>query len=244
MSGEATLRAGWTPPSSTTTSRPSSSRSGRRSGETRRGSSSIDDRRAPSSIGRSPSSLSSSRTASSSSTTRRSCRRASSYAGRRAVRSRCCWSRASAGGVGRPSRGRRGAFAQASAWGASCSSKRWVEGRWVVRARGRAGRRRTASAVHPRATRRRRALPDRLRRRERVRRRADCRAPLHARAGRAPRSRARHAARRARHVPSGRGGGAGGARDSRRALRGEPQGLGADLVRSARARGRGRRRCE
>ena len=66
----------------------------------------------------------------------------------------------------------------------------------------RAGGRGAAAAVHHRAARRSGALPDGLRARGGLGRGADRRAALHAGAARAPRRRARDAARRARHVPA------------------------------------------
>ena len=67
---------------------------------------------------------------------------------------------------------------------------------------GRSGRRGAASAVHHRAARRSRALPDCLRGRRRLGRGADGRPPLHAGAARQARRRARHAPRRPRHLPA------------------------------------------
>ena len=72
-------------------------------------------------------------------------------------------------------------------------------------ARRRAGRAGAAAAVHHRAARRSRALPDRLRARAGLGCGADGRAALHGRAARAARRRASDAARRARHVPAAAG---------------------------------------
>ena len=69
-------------------------------------------------------------------------------------------------------------------------------------ARGRARGRAAPAAVHPRAARRPRALPDRVRARRRLGGRADGRPALHARAARPARPRAHHAPRRAGHVPA------------------------------------------
>ncbi len=84
------------------------------------------------------------------------------------------------------------------------------EGRWRVRLDGEPDGRGAAAAVHHRAARRSVPLPDGLRGRGRLGRRADCRAPLHAGAARPARRRARHAPRRARHLPPADGGDARG----------------------------------
>ena len=102
------------------------------------------------------------------------------------------------------------------------------EGRWRVRLDGEpAG----ATPLPPYITaplERRRALPDGLRARTRLGRGADGGPALHAGAPRAARRRARHAARRPRHVPAAAGRGRRGARDPRRAVRGRGGRVGAD----------------
>ena len=112
------------------------------------------------------------------------------------------------------------------------------EGRWRLRLDGEPDGRDAAAAVHHRAARRSRPLPDRLRARAGLRGGADGRAPLHAGAARAARPGARHAPRRPRHVPAGHRGDARGARDPRRALRGRAGGVGADPGCRARPRRR------
>ena len=89
--------------------------------------------------------------------------------------------------------------------------------------RARPPRRGAAAAVHHRAARRSRALPDHLRRRTRVGGRADRRPAPHARGARAVRGRGRDAGHRrarrgARHVPPDRGRARRGPPDARRAL--------------------------
>ena len=161
---EATLRAGWTPRASSTTSRPSSSRRPRSSRVTHRGSSCIAASRMRSSTGRSASSPSSWRASWSSSTTRASPAR---------LRLR----RESAGGVEvlpssasteRTLGGARAAVAAAASRrgaGAGAAPRVARRGALARRAPRRAGGRDAASSVHPRAARRPRPLPDGVRRR-------------------------------------------------------------------------------
>ena len=105
-------------------------------------------------------------------------------------------------------------------------------------ARGRAARRAAPAALHPRAARRPRALPDGLRDGDGLGRGADRGPPLHARAARAGRARADHAPRRAGHVPAGHGRDARGARAPRRAVSRRGGGLAADRGGRAGARRR------
>ena len=122
-------------------------------------------------------------------------------------------------GLARPTRrlrpGRR--------YGAGRAARAPRRGTLAPAASRRAGRRDAAAAVHHRAARRSRAVPDGLRARRRLGRGADGRPALHAGAARAPRRRARDAARRARHVPPGRRRRPRRARAARRALRGRPE---------------------
>ena len=113
------------------------------------------------------------------------------------------------------------------------------EGRWRVRLDGEPAGASAAAAVHHRAARRSRALPDGLRARGGLGGGADGGAPLHAGAPRPAGRRAGDAARRARHVPPARRRRPRRAPAARRALLGveRPRGSGSRR-RDARARGR------
>ena len=199
---------------------------------TRRGCSSIDGRPGRSSIGPSASFPTCSATSSSSSTTRGSCRPGFGSGARRAVRSRCCSSsRSTTTGRGRRSFDRRAVCASArSSARCACASRSATVAGWSP-FDGDARRGDAAAAVHPRAARRPGPVPDRLRRGRGLGGGADRRAPLHARAPRRARSGSRDAARRARHVPSGRGG-----------RRSRSTSCTASVTRSSPARGSGSRR--
>ena len=123
---------------------------------------------------------------------------------RAAEAARCCCSSAARTASGRGSRGRRAGCARGARYGPVELLEHLGEGRWRLRLDGEPAGEVAAAAVHRRAARRSRALPDRLRARRRLGRRADRGAALHAGAAGRARRRARDAARRARHVPAGR----------------------------------------
>ena len=125
--------------------------------------------------------------------------------GRPAARSRSCSSNGSDGARGRRSRAPRAGSAPGERLGPGRAARAARRRPLAHPARGRAGGRAAAAALHPRAARRSGPLPDGLRRRGRLRCGADGRPPLHPGAARAARRRACHAPRRARHLPPARG---------------------------------------
>ena len=210
----------------------------RRRAGTPRGCSSTTAPRAPSATGRSPTCRTSSPASSSSSTTRRSCPRGCTSSARRGGDAEVLLLEPLGGGVwealARPSRRLR----VGERLGPVELLESLGEGRWRVRLDGEPDGRAAAAAVHPRAARRARALPDGLRGRPRLGRRADRRAPLHAGAAGPARRRAGHPPRRARHLPAARRRRARGARAARRALPRRARGVGEDRGGRAGARRR------
>ena len=164
----------------------------------------------------------------------RHARRAGADPDRARRAARCCCSSGWTETSGRRSHGRRGGCAPGATYGPVELLEHLGEGRWRVRLDGRAVRAGAAAAVHHRAARRSRALPDRLRARAGLGRGADGRPALHARAARAARRRARDAARRARHVPAAAGRHGRGAPHPRRALRGRATAAWERIARRAR----------
>ena len=186
MRAEATLRAGWTLPSSTTTFHRSSSRSIRSSRAMPRGSSSTGESSGgiehrtfselPDLVGDRLVVVNDTKVV----PARLRLRRSSGGGGRGAARREPRTT-----GGGRRSRGRRVACGQVSSSGPCVLVEPLGAGRWIVELEGEPGGRGAASSVHPRAARRPRAVPDRLRRGQRLGGGSHGRSALHSRARRA-----------------------------------------------------------
>ena len=173
----------------------------------------------------------------------RHARRAGADPDRASRAARCCCSSALGGdeweGLARPTRrlraGRR--------YGPVELLEHLGEGRWRLRLTGEPGRRGAAAAVHHRAARRPRALPDGLRAPAGSAAAPTAGPALHAGAARAARRRARDAPRRPRHVPAAHRRPGRGASDPRRALRGRGPRPGSGSGRRPRCSRSARRRC-